>query len=91
MSLLKVKHILLIGEPFLWAKRFLRYPPPILISHWICTELNDHLDQPAQGRNSAHGRKIWTPVNIRLTIIELCKLYYRIYWTLANCPPTLKQ
>ncbi len=31
------------------------------ISHWICTELNDHLDQPTQGRNSAHGRKIWTP------------------------------
>ncbi len=52
---------ILIGEPFLWAKWFLRYPPTILISHWICTDLNDHLDQPAQGRNSAHGWKIWTP------------------------------
>ena len=56
---------ILIGEPFLWAKWFLRYPPPpILISHWFCTELNDHLHQSDQGRNSAHGRKFWTPAHL---------------------------
>ena len=37
--------------------------PPHWIFHWIYTDLNDHLDEPSEGRKSAHRRKNWNPVN----------------------------
>ena len=38
-------------------------PPPSTFSHWICTDLTDHLSEPSKWRNSANWRKIWSPDN----------------------------